>query len=168
MCLSVLHRIHTLLHGPGRITWENGRWCPLVVHYWADLQSVHGFRRYDNIHICKLIAYYTANAYSAEREMSASACPRSVPGYTTLVTFRVSRRPREMYCGHARLCVCLAVCLSLCLSAAACPHYCTDPDVTWGSGRGCPLVVHYWADLQSVHGMRCYGNVMEMSGRVQR
>jgi len=31
-----------------------------------------------------------------------------------LVTFRVSRRPREMYCGHARLCVCL--------SAAACLH----------------------------------------------
>jgi len=41
-----------------------------------------------------------------------------------------------MYCGHARLCVCVSVCLS----AAACPHYCTDPDVTWGSGRGCPLV----------------------------
>jgi len=33
-----------------------------------------------------------------------------------------------MYCGHARLCVCVPVCLS----AAACPHYCTDPDVTWG------------------------------------
>jgi len=30
------------------------------------------------------------------------------------VTFRVSRRRREMYCGHARLCVC--VCLSVCLS----------------------------------------------------
>ena len=60
-----------------------------------------------------------------------------------------------MYCGHARVCVCLSVCLS----AAACPHYCTDPDVTRGSGRGCPLVVHYWADLQSVHGLRCYGNI---------
>jgi len=33
-----------------------------------------------------------------------------------------------MYCGHARLCVCLSVCLS----AAACPHYCTDLDITWG------------------------------------
>ena len=43
------------------------------------------------------------------------------------------------------------MCLSVCLSAAACLHYCTDPDVTWGSGRGCPLVVHYWADLQSGH-----------------
>jgi len=27
----------------------------------------------------------------------------------TFITFRVSRRPREMYCGHARLCVCLSV-----------------------------------------------------------
>ena len=26
-------------------------------------------------------------------------------------------------------------------------------------GRGCPLVVHYWADLQSGHGLRCYGNI---------
>ena len=28
------------------------------------------------------------------------------------ITFRVSRRPREMYCGQSRLCVCLSVCLS--------------------------------------------------------
>jgi len=46
----------------------------------------------------------------------------------------------------------------VCLSAVTCLHCCTDPDVTWGSGRGCPLVVHCWADLQSVHGLRCYGN----------
>jgi len=68
-----------------------------------------------------------------------------------------------MYCGHPRLCVCMCVCLpvcvSVCLCAAACLHYCTDPDVTWGSGRGCPLIVHHWADLQSVHGLRCYGNI---------
>jgi len=25
--------------------------------------------------------------------------------------------------------------VSVCPSATACPHYCTDPDVTWGSGR---------------------------------
>ena len=60
-----------------------------------------------------------------------------------------------------------SVCVCVCLSAAACPHYCTDPDVTWGSGRRCPLVVHYWADLQSVHGLRCYGNTMEMRGRAR-
>ena len=62
----------------------------------------------------------------------------------------MSRGRRKMYCGHVRLCVCL--------SAAVRPHYCTDPDVTWGHGRGCPLVVHNWADLQSGHGLRCYGN----------
>jgi len=49
--------------------------------------------------------------------------------------------------------------MSVCLSAAACLHYCTDPDITWGSGRGCPLVVHYRADLQVGHGLRCYGNI---------
>jgi len=36
-----------------------------------------------------------------------------------------------------------SVCLSVC-GWAACLHYCTDPDVTWESGRGCPLVVHQW------------------------
>jgi len=76
-----------------------------------------------------------------------------------VITFCVSRRRRKMYSGHARLCVCLSVCLCVCLSAAVRPHYCTDPDVTWRHGRGCPLVVQYWADLQSGHGLRCYGNI---------
>jgi len=52
-----------------------------------------------------------------------------------------------------------SVCLYVCLSAAGCLHCCTDPDVTSASGRGCSLVVHCWADLQSVHGLRCYGNI---------
>jgi len=51
------------------------------------------------------------------------------------------------------------ICVSVCLSAAACLHYCMDFDVTGGNGRGCLLVVHYWADLQSVHGLHCYGNI---------
>ena len=42
------------------------------------------FRCCDNIHVCKLIALYTANAYGAEREMSASACTHSMPGFTGL------------------------------------------------------------------------------------
>jgi len=49
-------------------------------------------------------------------------------GKGSLITFRMSRRRREMYSGHARL------------SAAPYPHYCTDPDVTWSNGRGAPLV----------------------------
>ena len=44
------------------------------------------------------------------------------------------------------------------LFLAALPHYCTDPDVTWGNGRMCPLVVHYWADLQLLHGFHCDDN----------
>ena len=72
-CLSVPRRILTPLHGPG-CNLGNGRGCCLVVHYWTDLQSVHGFRSYDNTHACKLIALYTASAYCTEREMSASVC----------------------------------------------------------------------------------------------
>jgi len=83
-----------------------------------------------------------------------------------LVTFCVSRRRRKMYCGHARLCVCLSVCLSVCLTVCLSvrprPYAHTTAWTrvyTWGHGRGCPLVVHYWADLQSGHGLRCYGNI---------
>ena len=71
---------------------------------------------------------------------------------TTHAKFRVSRRRREMYSILVtRVCVCVCACLCVCLSLAACPLYCTDPDVTWG----CPHVVHYWADFQSVYGFRC-------------
>jgi len=77
-----------------------------------------------------------------------------------IITLCVSRRQYKMYCGHACLCVYLSVCV--CLSVCGCmPTLLHGPrcTVTWGSGRGCPLVVHYWADLQSVHGLRCYGNI---------
>jgi len=55
----------------------------------------------------------------------------------------------QFACGvaEAKCIVATAVCLSVCLSLAAFQHYCTDPDVTWGSGRRCPLVGQYWADL---------------------
>jgi len=52
------------------------------------------------------------------------------------------------------------VCLFVCLSLSAFPHYCMDPDVSWGNGRGCHLVVQYWADLESLHGFRCYDNIV--------
>jgi len=35
------------------------------------------------------------------------------------------------------------VCVCVCLSLAICPHYCTDPDVILGNGRGAPS----WAVL---------------------
>jgi len=70
-----------------------------------------------------------------------------------LVTYRV-RRIAEAKCTLAS-----AVCVSVCLSLATFPHYCTDPDVSWGNGRWSPLVVHYWAVVQSVHAFSCYDNI---------
>jgi len=61
-----------------------------------------------------------------------------------------------MYCGHACLGVCLWVCLSV---LGRMPTLLHGPGCNLGSGRGCPLVVHYWSDLQSVHGLHCYGNI---------
>jgi len=53
-----------------------------------------------------------------------------------IIIFRLSRRRRARNLLWSRasvcVCVCLSVCLSACLFAAACPHYCTDTDVTWG------------------------------------
>jgi len=86
MCLSVYVSVCLFLTAfphyctDPDVTWGNFRGCPLVVHYWADLQSVLGFCCYDNTHVCKLIALRTANAYSAEHKMSANACTRSVVG----------------------------------------------------------------------------------------
>jgi len=58
-----------------------------------------------------------------------------------LFTFHMRHSLGEMYIGHSHLCVCLF--------RAAFPHYCMDTNVTWTNGRGCHIVVHYWADLQS-------------------
>ena len=58
VCLSVPRRIPTLLHGSG-CNFGNGSGCPLVVHYWADLQSLHGPRCYDNIAQTRNISEYT-------------------------------------------------------------------------------------------------------------
>jgi len=73
----------------------------------------------------------------------------------SIITFRVSRRRREMYNGHA-VCVCLYACLSV---RGRIPPLLHGPGCNLGHGTGCPVVVHYWADLQSVHGLRCYDNI---------
>ena len=92
-------------------------------------------------------------------ELELGSCKSSSP---LVITYCVSRRRRKMYSGHAHLCVCVSVCV--CLSAAIRRHYCTDPDVTWGHGRG--TIVHYWADLQSGHGLRCCGNNANPSSKL--
>ena len=42
--------------------------------------------------------------------LSTWACRSAYIRARSLITFRVSRRRREMYCGHVRLCVCVSVC----------------------------------------------------------
>jgi len=136
------------------VTRGSGRGCPLVVHYWADLQSVHGLRCYGNITRTRNVSASSQPKWHLDRfSRFCSLCrahdrDRQTDPQTSRQTtlLRLHNEP------HLRT-------VSVCLFAAAFPHYCTDPDVTRGNGRGCPLVVHYWADLQSVHGLRCYGNV---------
>jgi len=36
-------------------------------------------------------------------------------------------------------------------------YYCMDPDISWG---GFHIVVHYWMDLQLVHGFCCCYNIV--------
>ena len=72
-----------------------------------------------------------------------------------LITFSVSRRRREMYIGHARLCVCLSVPRRI-------PRLLHGPECKLRNGKEYPLVVQYWANLQSVHGFRCFAE-REMS-----
>ena len=38
----------------------------------------------------------------------------------------------------AKYIVVMAICECVCVSLTAFPHYCMDPDVTWGNGRGAP------------------------------
>jgi len=57
VCLSVRRRMPTLLHAPG-CNLGSCRGCPLVVHYWADLQSGHGLRCYGNITRTRNVSEY--------------------------------------------------------------------------------------------------------------
>ena len=58
-----------------------------------------------------------------------------------------------MHIGHARMCVCVSVSVSRRM-----PTLLHGPGCHLGM-VGCPLVVHCWADLQSVHEFRCYHNI---------
>ena len=79
---------------------------------------------------------------------------RKLPKSVEVIERNINVVLETVYIGHGRLRVCVSVCV--CPS----PHsHCRDPDVTWENGRGCPLVVYCWADLQSVHGFPCCDNI---------
>jgi len=127
--------------------YERGAWCrsayrvlrvaavsqSVCLSVCLSVRDVNVVRRYwPNV----AVSLFTYFLYYSIRELLFKVTDIQPLSHRTIITFCVSPRRREMYCGHARLCV------SVCLSAAACPHYCTDPEVSWGSGRGCLLVVH--------------------------
>ena len=68
-----------------------------------------------------------------------------------LITFRVSRRRREICIGHARLCVCLAVRRRM----STLLH---GPGCNLGEWYGYLLVVQHWRICKAVHGFRYYDN----------
>jgi len=54
-----------------------------------------------------------------------------------------------------RVCVSVCVCVCVCLSVRGrTPTLLHEPGYNLGLGRGCPLVVHYLADLQLVYWLR--------------
>ena len=55
------------------------------------------------------------------------------------------------------VCVSVSVCVSV---RGRIPTLVYGPGCNLGSGRGCPLVVLCLADLQWVHGLRCYGSIV--------
>jgi len=69
-----------------------------------------------------------------------------------LITFRMSRRQRKMYVGQARLCVSVSCCI---------PTLLHGPRCKLGEWQGVPPSCAHLADLQSVHGFRCYDNRAE-------
>jgi len=67
-----------------------------------------------------------------------------------VITFRIMS-------SQAKSIVMPVVCVCLSVPVRIPTLYCTDPDVTLGTGIGCPLVVQPWVDLQSVHRFRNIG-----------
>jgi len=55
------------------LTWRNGRRYPVAVHCWADLQSVHWFRCYDNIEL-NASAVYSLCAWCLQLSTKLHLC----------------------------------------------------------------------------------------------
>jgi len=78
LCLSVPRRIPTLLNRP-ECKFGNGRGCPLVVHFVSDI-AIFVLKRDVKLQLTNLVVHYSADLQSVHvlRGMSASACTRSV------------------------------------------------------------------------------------------
>jgi len=61
------------------------------------------------VYSLQLTKFYSTFIYSATVVSSVTFRLCRTKQFSKQFTFRVNRRRREMYCGHARLCVCLSV-----------------------------------------------------------
>jgi len=101
------------------------------------------------VSICATVMCVRTSSCFESPLLSAAEAEKYCRMAICVITFCVSRRRGKMYCGHARLCLPVR---------GRTPTLLHGPGCNLGHGRGCPIVVHYWADLQSGHGLRCYGN----------
>jgi len=79
---------------------------------------------------CSSLATWVSDFVDCTVFCNVATWQHQITSNICIITFRMRHSRDEMYIGHGRLCVCV------CLSLAAFPHYCMDPDVTWGKGRG--------------------------------
>ena len=97
------------------------------------------------------------NSYFFTRDKSTAI---SITVVEVCYISRESQTTRNVQWSRASVCVCVSVCLSVCLSVRGrIPTLLHGPWCNLEELQGCPLVVHCWAELQSVHGLRCYDNI---------
>jgi len=116
VCLHIPRRMPTLLHAPG-CNLGNGKECPLVVHFWADLQSVHEFvamtsqRRTRNVSECLyslcawfdlywfILLYKSCTAiHSKSAKIEETKCGLIVVSCTSSTIFR-RKQTCKSFCG---------------------------------------------------------------------
>jgi len=88
-----------------------------LMRYRADLSTWAAAQKKEVVLFCFASAGSSGSCGASDFWYSCSF-------YLCFFTFRIRRSWGEMYSGHCRLCVCLSI--------AAFPHYCMDPDVSWG------------------------------------
>jgi len=110
----------------------NNKSCNVVTtdgtNQWHNISEIYNVQRYQSTNFLNASACYQ---YVTDGRNDGRTQNRLVLGLAlslsrreTLGTFRVRRSQGEMYIGHGRP--------SVCPFLAAVPHYCTEPDVTWG------------------------------------
>ena len=116
--------------------WHKGKECPAATRFLYNIYCK--FAHSSRTDWRCMLGAHSGCVYS--QGILRSSCPECY--WLWRLHLRESYTTRNVYWSRASVCVrvyvCVSVCLYDCLSAAACQHYCTDPDVTWGMLGGAP------------------------------